>query len=815
MSARYQLVKWIYPDVMASSAERFVPGDPSLWKVIEDGVGGLGFSYAEGLLIDWGDVKPALTESMALDLFSFSGITETAVVSSEDSLAIHVRAKSKIADDVSSVFLLYLATHQIPVPRLLQKVQVINVRPGDASPDKFDALQNSLLKLVQFGSKSGLFDPFFQEARVVGPGDTLGWEFSTGDDEENSFSFLEHVRITRRHPLSAKYVIKETGSKFKDGDVINTVSPLEILGTHKGAPAYQVRRGFDPLTLILGLQARYSAHYSKIVHRSLEMITGFRERGVSLAYATELYPFASFVEIFDGFRETYIKSFDSTSSKAFLYLSRPFDSRNGFETRKIERFCRKLEAISGVNLHVFSLEYGLCLSLARLAAKEVGIMLFEVALKQVIQWERLHTGYERCLLIWVSDEAKRDVEKLAKLYDVSTLVTGQRHERPYLSIVSEKDEIQDIPVADLMAAVQAQSDAAVMGTWTYEEDRRPAYGFERANVYPDRFLKRSTQKNKLEMEVGNLLSSYFVGDLSRISLQRGSFSYPLGALRWSDGQQTCIEAGGQTRGISKINPRLTGVVLVDDAVRWLLSQGALPMGALGAVYVSMPGAELQGLSSKQRAMLSLAFDGIMSACKDFGIRVTNVRYSPHSGPAQQFELIFRVTSPVDPKKNFIIPGFRIEDEVLYAVGPKPPFVDAGSKILPYVRVVSNNVTELSLGDQLMLYKLISACMDESLVASMRPVSYGGLAEALGEMALWSGLGAKIRPSVPTIELFSGAPGRFVIGVLPQNVKAFEAIIPSEMYTNLGTSGGKKVLSLPLDELFESRKELANPREEVV
>ncbi|HVJ63871.1 MAG TPA: AIR synthase-related protein [Bdellovibrionota bacterium] len=813
MTSRHQLIRWAYFDALANVIDKFVPGDPSLWKVIEESVGNLNFEIFDGILVDWGEDKTAYTTEQWNELLRVPGLTKVEMVDPATApITIQIRARSRYADDVVSLLQSYFSVMGENAPKFVQKLRIITVT--GPKPDKIAALKGSLEKLVLFGAKSGLFDPLFQEARIMGAGDPVAWDYSLPVDERAT-TFMEYIRVSKRHVLSSKFVIKETGSKFKDGDVVTTVSPLDILSPVRDPQEQNFRRGLDPLTLILGLQARYSGEYSKIVHRELEMLTAFRDRGVSLAYATELYPFSSFLEIHDGFRETYVRNFEAETKNSFLYISRPFDSRNSVEVRKFERFCARLDAMPGVRTHLLGLEFGLCLSIARLAAKESGMMLFDVVLKQLMQWDRQQVGYERCLLMWVPDEIKRDIEKIARHYDISILASGQRQERSVLSIVNEKDELQEIPAADLMAIVQAQSESAVMGTWLYEDDRRPAYGFERANIYPDRFLRRSTQKNKLEMEVGNLLPAYFSGDLSRISLQRGSFSYPLGALRWSDGFATHIEAGGQTHGLSRHNPRSMGLTVVDDAVRWMVTHGTLPDAAIGAIYVSLPGGDIQSLASKQRAALSLAFDGMMSACKEYGIRVRNVRYSAHSGPSQQFELVFRVSKPIDPKKNFTISGFRMEDEVLYAVGPKPPFVDAGSKILPYVRVVSNHVTELVSGNQLALYKNLCHCIDESLLSSMRPVSHGGIAEALGEMALWSGMGAKIKPSVPTIELFSGAPGRFVVGVLPQFVKNFEAIVPSEMYTQLGTSGGKKVLSLPLDELFESRKELANLREEVI
>lgn len=813
MVAKCQLVLWSYVDgADRSDSERFVPGDPSLWKVIEDNVGILNFSMSEGLLVDWGDSEVSVSDEQWLELLGFPGICEVTTTDSVGSFAIQIRTRSKIADDVTSMLHSYLSLYQKAMPKLVQKIRVINV--SGAKAGKSDALKLSLEKLIQFGGKSGIYDPLLQNARLVETGAVTEWPFSSASDDNEALSFLDNVRAAQKHPLSAKYIIKEIGSKIKEGELHTSFSPLDLLDM-SSSQSRVMPEGLDPLTLILGLQARHTTPYSKIVHRELESIAAFRERGVSLAYSTELHPFSSFVEIFDGFQESYLHNFIPSSSTDYLYVIRPVDSRNSYEFRKLERMISQIKKIEGAHSHLLALEYGLCLGVAKIAAKISGITLFDVVLKQLAQWDQQSTGYERSLIVWVPEASKKKLEKLARQYGISALICGRLQEQPVLSVVAENGSSQDIDVSLLIDALQGQADFAVMGSWAYEDDRRPAYGFERANIYPDRFLMRSTQKNKPEMEVGNSLSSYFAGDLSRVSLQRGSFSYPLGALRWSDGFSTFIEAGGQTRGISRYNPRLMGVNVVDEAVRWLATQGSIAEGAMGAVFVSMPTADLQELNARQRGMLALAFDGMKIACKQYGIKIANVRFAPHSGPTQQFELIFRISKSIDPKINFTIPGFRMEDEVLYAVGPKPPFVDSGSKILPYVRVASNHVTELNLASQLELYKSLVKCIEDSVLSSMRPISTGGIAEALGEMALWSGMGAKIKPSVPTIEIFSAAPGRFIVGVLPQFTRTFESIVPSELFTHLGTSGGNKVLSLPLTELFDSRKELASPREDVV
>ena len=341
MTSRHQLIHWAYSDPAEKNAEHFVPGDPSLWKVIEEGVGKLEFRVFDGVLADWGDDVsggPApLSAAAWSELLTFPGISTVEFNETSLSLSIQVRSKSRYADDLVSLLQSYFSASKVPAPKVTQKIRIITV--VGTKIEKASALKSSLEKLVLFGAKSGLFDPVFQDARIVGPGDSLAWFHEAVEDDGYLVPFMDYIRIARRHPLTAKFVIKETGTKFTEGDIVTTVSPLDILSSARDTNAPTFQRGSDPLTLVLGLQARYSSEYSNIVQRELELATGFRERGVSLAYATELYPFASFLEIYDGFRETYLKNFEPVSPNSYLYISRPFDVRNSIEARKFERFC--------------------------------------------------------------------------------------------------------------------------------------------------------------------------------------------------------------------------------------------------------------------------------------------------------------------------------------------------------------------------------------------------------------------------------------------------------------------------------------------
>jgi phosphoribosylformylglycinamidine (FGAM) synthase-like enzyme len=137
-------------------------------------------------------------------------------------------------------------------------------------------------------------------------------------------------------------------------------------------------------------------------------------------------------------------------------------------------------------------------------------------------------------------------------------------------------------------------------------------------------------------------------------------------------------------------------------------------------------------------------------------------------------------------------------------------MDIGSGILQHVRVVSNHVTRINWNSQLELYDLVHRCLQEQIITDLRPIMWGGIAEVLLEMGLWSGIGVQLKPALSTIELFSAAPGRFLVGVLPQEAKKFEALIKGEWLTPVGTTGGEKLFGLPLERYREERGAKVSP-----
>ncbi len=105
---------------------------------------------------------------------------------------------------------------------------------------------------------------------------------------------------------------------------------------------------------------------------------------------------------------------------------------------------------------------------------------------------------------------------------------------------------------------------------------------------------------------------------------------------------------------------------------------------------------------------------------------------------------------------------------------------------------------LDLGREAAVQACIREAIARGLVASAQDVSGGGLAVALAEGAMWSGLGATVRVGVadsPAVELFGESPSRIVVTATPRHVPALELLarqhgLPVEA---IGTVGGERLV----------------------
>ena len=113
--------------------------------------------------------------------------------------------------------------------------------------------------------------------------------------------------------------------------------------------------------------------------------------------------------------------------------------------------------------------------------------------------------------------------------------------------------------------------------------------------------------------------------------------------------------------------------------------------------------------------------------------------------------------------------------------------------------VNNIVPSLNVPEAKKLYETLHSAMMRGLVRSAHDMSEGGMAVAVAEMCIASGLGAKLTGKFCTASLFIESNSRFVIEVEPEHTTEIEGLFDGMPMYRLGIVTTKPVLSF--GELF--------------
>jgi phosphoribosylformylglycinamidine synthase II len=152
---------------------------------------------------------------------------------------------------------------------------------------------------------------------------------------------------------------------------------------------------------------------------------------------------------------------------------------------------------------------------------------------------------------------------------------------------------------------------------------------------------------------------------------------------------------------------------------------------------------------------------------------------------------------------------KIAGDLVYVIGDTREEL-GGSEYFSYLGFTGNTVPQLDALKMKERYRHLTDAIAHELVASVFPVTLGGLAVALAKVAIAGGLGMDltIPPTMrPDNYLFSESLGRFVVTVAPDNKRAFERTLGSDAIllgrvtgTHLRITACQLLLDLPVNEL---------------
>ncbi len=248
-------------------------------------------------------------------------------------------------------------------------------------------------------------------------------------------------------------------------------------------------------------------------------------------------------------------------------------------------------------------------------------------------------------------------------------------------------------------------------------------------------------------------------------------------------------------GVGSFDPWLGAALSVAEATRNVSITGARPLGVTNCLNFGDP--------TRPEAFWQLAeaVRGLGDACRALGLPVTggNVSlYNESPGGSILPTPEIGVVGLLEDVAMLAGPAFAERGDEIVLVGETGPGL-AGSE---YARLAGTATEDgppaLDLAREAGLQAFVRDAISKRLVASAQDVSGGGLAVALAEAAMWSGLGADVRipiTSSPAVDLFGESPSRIVASARPRNAATLVALarergIPAEI---IGTVAGDRLV----------------------
>jgi phosphoribosylformylglycinamidine synthase II len=247
--------------------------------------------------------------------------------------------------------------------------------------------------------------------------------------------------------------------------------------------------------------------------------------------------------------------------------------------------------------------------------------------------------------------------------------------------------------------------------------------------------------------------------------------------------------------VGAIDPYLGAALSVAEATRNVSVTGARPLGVTNCLNFGDP--------TRPEAFWQLqeAVRGLGDACRALGLPVTggNVSLyneSPTGAISPTPEI--GVVGLLDDVGHRVGPAFSAAGDVVLLIGETTPGLAGSAYAALAGLAVEDRPPDLDLAREAAVQRCVREAIARGLVASAQDVATGGLAVALAEAAIWSGLGARLRlgvPASPAVELFGQSPSRLVVTSRPRHAPALELLarqhgLPVE---RLGTVGGDRLV----------------------
>jgi phosphoribosylformylglycinamidine synthase II len=237
-----------------------------------------------------------------------------------------------------------------------------------------------------------------------------------------------------------------------------------------------------------------------------------------------------------------------------------------------------------------------------------------------------------------------------------------------------------------------------------------------------------------------------------------------------------------------LDPRTGGALAVLEAARNVACAGGEPLAVTDCLNFGNP--EKPEIAWE----LAEAIDGMAEACEALAIPVVSGNVSLYNEtdgrPIGPTPVVGCVGLVADIRT---IPGRWREGDAVFVAGEPLLSLD-GSELQALYGESAGQPAQLDLGAEAALVEFL--WRNASGLTLAHDASEGGLAVALAEAAIWSGVGAALDLPDDLLALFGEGGGQAVVACRPDRADALAGV----PLRRIGTVAGTTVLGVPLDEL---------------
>jgi len=237
-----------------------------------------------------------------------------------------------------------------------------------------------------------------------------------------------------------------------------------------------------------------------------------------------------------------------------------------------------------------------------------------------------------------------------------------------------------------------------------------------------------------------------------------------------------------------LDPRTAGMQAVLEAARNVACAGGRPLAITNCLNFGNP--EKPGVAWE----LTEAVEGMALACEALGVPVVsgNVSlYNETDGRSIDPTPVVGCVGLVDDVRA--VPGRWSEGDVVLLAGDPEVALDGSEYQARFLGGPAGRPPRPHLGAEAALVAFLADAA--SRLTAAHDVSDGGLAVALAELALWSGVGAEVEIGDDALDWFGEGGGLAVVACRRDEVATFADTVPLR---TIGRVGGDRVLGIPLE-----------------